>query len=282
MDYETTSRSVALKGGDLHFHECGDGPPLLLLHGSGPGVSGWANFSGNLPFFARGRRVILPDLPGYGRTPATLGATPPETVAVAIELMDRLGLERADIIGNSFGAMIGSQIAAHQPGRVRRFVAVGGVALYTLSSFPAEGLCRLVDFVEDPTRDKLVAWLYSMVYDRGIVTDELIESRFAVATRPEVLAASRAIYSRAALDAIAETLRGPEALAAVGHLSRIEAPTLLCWGRDDRVNPLDGSLVPMRIIPNCELHVFPKCGHWTMIEQKAAFEAVVGEFLARD
>lgn len=282
MDYESTTRSIGLNGGDLHFHESGDGPPLLLLHGSGPGVSGWANFGDNLSFFARNRRVIVPDLPGYGRTPASLGASPPETVAVVLDLIDQLGLDQVDIIGNSFGGMIGSQIAAHHPARVRRFVSVGGVALYTLSSFPAEGLRRLVDFVEDPTRDKLVAWLHSMVFDTSLVTDDMIESRLALATRPDVLAASRLFYSRAALDAIAEGLRGPGALAAIGHLPKIEAPTLLCWGRDDRVTPLDGALVPLRIIPNCELHVFPKCGHWTMIEQKAAFEAVVGAFLARE
>ena len=280
MDHESTSRSVTLQGGDLHYHEAGEGPPLLLLHGSGPGVSGWANFGANLEFFANSHRVIVPDLPGYGKTPASLGASPPETVGVVIQLMDALGIERADVIGNSFGGIIGSLLAAYQGQRVKRFVSIGGIGLYTMSSFPAEGLRRLVDFVEDPRRETLIAWLGSMVYDTSYITEEMIESRLALATKPEILAASRMVYSKVALEAIAANTRGPGALASVEHLPKIEAPTLLCWGRDDRVTPLDGAIVPMRIIPDCQLHVFPKCGHWTMIEQKAAFEAVVGAFFA--
>jgi len=282
MDYDSTSRSAALDAGTLHYHEAGEGPPLLLLHGSGPGVSAWANFGGNLDFFTRQWRVIMPDLPGYGKTPASLGASPPETVKVVLQLMDALGIEQADLIGNSFGGMVGSQIAAHHPSRIRRFVSIGGIGFYALSSFPAEGFRRLVDFVEDPNREKLTAWLKSMVYDESYVTEEMIEGRLALATQPEVLAASRMVYSRAALNAIAAGMRGPNALAGVSHLSSIQAPTLLCWGRDDRVTPLDGALLPMRLIPNGELHVFPNCGHWTMIEQRAAFEAVVCAFLTRD
>jgi pimeloyl-ACP methyl ester carboxylesterase len=280
MDYASTSRSVALQGGDMHYHEAGSGPPLLLLHGSGPGVSGWANFGANLEFFAKSHRVIVPDLPGYGKTSAALGASPPETVGVVLQLMEAIGIERADLIGNSFGGMIGSQLAANVPQRVRRLVSIGGIGLYTMSAFPGEGFGRLVDFVENPNRETLIAWLKSMVYDHSFVTEEMIEARLALATKPEILAASRMIYSRAALDAIAANMRGPNALSPVAHLPKIEAPTLLCWGRDDRVTPLDGAMVPMRIIPNCELHVFPHCGHWTMIEQKAAFEAVVGAFLS--
>jgi len=280
MDYASTSRSAALQGGDMHYHDAGSGSPLLLLHGSGPGVSGWANFGANVEFFARFHRVIVPDLPGYGKTSAALGASPPETVGVVLQLMEALGIERADIIGNSFGGMIGSQIAANVPQRVRRFVTIGGIGLYTTSAFPGEGLRRLSEFVEDPRRETLLAWLRSMVYDESYITEEMIESRLALATQAEILAASRMIYSKATLEAIAANARGANALSPVAHLPRIEAPTLLCWGRDDRVTPLDGAIVPMRIIPNCELHVFPHCGHWTMIEQKAAFEAVVGAFLS--
>ncbi|MBV1918985.1 MAG: alpha/beta fold hydrolase [Sphingomonadaceae bacterium] len=282
MDYDTTSRSVTLTGGDLHYHEVGEGPVLLLLHGSGPGVSGWANFSSNLEFFANSHRVIVPDMPGYGKTSAALGASPPETVNVVLALLDALNIERADVIGNSFGGMIATQLAAHHGGRVRRLVSIGGIGLYTMSSFPAEGLRRLVDFVEDPRRETLVSWLKSMVYDESLVTEEMIQSRLELATKPEILAASRMVYSRDALGAIAASMRGPNALAGISHLPLIEAPTLLCWGRDDRVTPLDGALVPMRIIPKCELHVFPQCGHWTMIEQRVAFESAVGAFLSRE
>ena len=74
-------------------------------------------------------------------------------------------------------------------------------------------------------------------------------------------------------------LDNPETL---GMLRRIQAPTLLTWGRDDRVTPLDGAIAPLRLIPRCELHVFPDCGHWAMIERKAEWESVVLSFLRRD
>ncbi|GFG80102.1 hypothetical protein MPRG_33780 [Mycobacterium paragordonae] len=63
--------------------------------------------------------------------------------------------------------------------------------------------------------------------------------------------------------------------------TRWPPPTLLTWGRDDRVSPLDMAIIPMRTIPNAELHVFPNCGHWAMIEAKAAFESTVLAFLSR-
>jgi pimeloyl-ACP methyl ester carboxylesterase len=64
-------------------------------------------------------------------------------------------------------------------------------------------------------------------------------------------------------------------------MHRVQCPTLVTWGRDDRVSPLDMALIPMRTIPNAEFHVFPNCGHWTMIEAKDAFTSVVLDFLRR-
>ena len=72
-----TSRTLATPDGDLHYHEAGDGPPLLLLHGSGPGVSGWANFGGNLPLFAEHFRTLVLDLPGFGTSHAVDGQPGP-------------------------------------------------------------------------------------------------------------------------------------------------------------------------------------------------------------
>jgi pimeloyl-ACP methyl ester carboxylesterase len=281
MDAASSARTLDLAGGAIRYHEAGEGPPLLMLHGSGPGVSGWANFGGIFATFAERFRVIVPDLPGYGATPARAGATPADTVGAVIEMMDALDTKQADIIGNSFGGMLGASMAARNADRVRRLVCIGGIGVYTLTAFPSEGLLRLSEFVEEPTRERLIAWLRSMVFNEALVTEELIESRLALATRPEIMATSRQVYSRAAMNALGAMVRGPNAAQAFAHLPSIKAPTLLAWGRDDRVNPLDGAMIPMRMIPNCELHVFPNCGHWSMIEQKDAFESVVMAFLTR-
>lgn len=281
MDFESTSKSLKSPAGTLHYHEAGNGPPLLLLHGSGPGVSGWANFGDNLAAFTPHFRCLVLDLPGYGRSDPIAGHPVMVGASAVIAFLDGLGIERADILGNSYGAIVGGRVAADHPQRVDRFVTLGGFGFTPFSAFPAEGIIRLVEFVEEPTRERLVAWMRSMVFDERVLTDAMIDMRFKTALEPSIMATSKLMYSRAGIAAIAERMRGPEGLSDIAHLSRIQAPTLITWGRDDRVNPLDGALLPMRAIPNCELHIFPNCGHWAMIERKAEFEQVVSGFLRR-
>lgn len=265
--------------GTLHYHEDGEGTPLILLHGSGPGVSGWANFSENLPVFAKHYRTIILDLPGYGGTsPSPLDPVSSGVEAV-VRLMDALDIKSAHILGNSFGGIIGAHLAARHPERVLRYVTIGGIGVSLLTPFPNEGINRLVDFAQEPTRERLIAWLHTMVYDRKIVTEAMIETRLKAALEPVTLETSRRMYSREAMDAMSAIFEGPNGVSRFAYLSQIQAPTLITWGREDRVSNVDGALIPMRMIPNCQLHVFPRCGHWAMIEQKAAFEDLVLSFL---
>ena len=275
-----TSRTLATPDGELHYHEAGDGPPLLLLHGSGPGVSGWANFSGNLPRFARHFRTLVLDLPGFGRSHPVATSPVLHAPVAVLAFLDGLGIDRLAMLGNSLGGGVVARLAATNPDRVTRLVTLGGVGVPFFSPLPSEGIIRLVEFVEDPTRDRLVQWMRSMVFDPAVLTEEFVEARWATASDPEALAAIRTIYSRQMLDVLRPLLLGnPDVL---GMLGRIQAPTLLTWGRDDRVTPLDGAIAPLRLIPRCELHVFPDCGHWAMIERKDEFESVVLSFLLRD
>lgn len=277
---EATSRTLATPDGDLHYHEAGDGPPLLLLHGSGPGVSGWANFSGNLPLFAQHFRTLVLDLPGFGRSHPVDGPPVLHAPGAVLAFLDGLGIDRLAMVGNSLGGGVVAGVAASHPERVSRLVALGGVGVPFFSASPPEGIIRLVEFVEDPTRDRLLAWMRSMVFDPAVLTDDFVAMRWTAASDPEALASIRSIYNRDLLDAFrAITIANPETLAMLG---RIQAPTLLTWGRDDRVAPLDGAIAPLRLIPRCELHVFPDCGHWAMIERKAEWESVVLSFLLRD
>ena len=279
LSFDTTSRFLETANGRLHYHEAGSGPVLLLLHGSGPGVTGWANFAGNLPLFARHFRTIILDAPGYGKSDPVDGD--PVTVArdAVVALMDGLRIDRAHVIGNSYGGIVGGHLAAAHPDRVLRYITIGGVGFNITSTFPNEGLTRLVDFIENPTRDNIVAWLESMVFDKSIITDELIDIRYKAALEPVTMASSRKMYTRSALDFIAQTMTGPAVSQRIDYLGRIQAPTLITWGRDDKVSPLDGALLPMRVIPNAELHVFPRCGHWAMIECKERFETLALGFL---
>jgi 2-hydroxy-6-oxonona-2,4-dienedioate hydrolase len=276
-----TSRKVDIGTGAMRYHEAGEGAPLLMLHGSGPGVTAWANFGGNLDAFAPHFRCLAPDLPGYGDSDPVEGHPVGAAVEAVVRFLDALGVARAHVIGNSYGAMLAARLAAEHPERVDRFVAIGGIGHNLLAAFPGEGLTRLVDFVEQPTRAKLVLWLQSMVYDPALVTEELIEQRLSQALDPATMETSKKLYTRQALAGIAAMRRSSAGVGDLAHLAQIQAPTLLAWGRDDRVNPLDGALIPMRIIPRCELHVFPDCGHWAMIERRAEFQSVTLEFLRR-
>ena len=160
-------------------------------------------------------------------------------------------------------------------------MTIGGAGASLFAPTPSEGIVRLSEFVEDPTRDRLVDWLYSMVYDRALVTDEMIEDRWTQAIAPATLASSRTMYGRAALERMAAEASDPETVPAWMSLRAVQAPTLVTWGRDDRVSPVDMSLIPMRLLPRGEIHIFPNCGHWVMIEQREAFEAAVIAFLRR-
>src|SRR5699024_4332397 len=255
--------------------------PLLLLHGSGPGVSGWQNFSGNLAAFAEHFRCIVLEFPGFGVSDST-GEDPMAAAAPAVpRLLDGLGLDEVDVIGNSMGGMVAARTAIEHPQRVRRMVTVGGMGRNLFSPTPAEGINLLMEFAEDPTRERLVQWLNAMVYDRTVVTEEWVEQRWRLATAAASVDSMRRMYGKKAMAARAAAAAQADTAPQWAMLHKIRARTLITWGRDDRVTPMDMSIVPMRTIPDVELHVFPNCGHWAMIEQKAAWESAVSAFLTR-
>ena len=267
--------------GVLRYRESGDGPPLVLLHGSGPGVTGWRNFGANLPAFAPHYRTIVLEFPGFGVSDDFGAVHPMQSAGTAVRaLLDGLSLDRVRLIGNSMGGFVATDFALSAPERVERLVTIGGIGTPIFSAQPGEGIVRLSEFVENPTRAALVAWLRSMVFDQAMVTEEMIEERWSQATDPATLENSRRMYGAAALAGMAAAARSAET-PAWAQLRRLTVPTLVTWGRDDRVSPVDMALLPMRALPQGEVHIFPNCGHWVMIEQKAAWEAAVLAFLGR-
>jgi pimeloyl-ACP methyl ester carboxylesterase len=282
LTYDGTLREISTDAGALRYHEAGEGPALLLLHGSGPGVTGWRNFGGILGTLAAHFRCLVLEFPGFGVSD-DFGGHPMVTAQGAlVTFVSTMGLDRIDIIGNSMGGGVGINYAIRHPDGVRRLVTIGGIGTNLFSPGPSEGIRLLQEFTENPTRQRLVDWLRSMVYDQALVTDELIEERWALATDPPTLESARRMYGKAAFGQMMTAMRASDAPMPWAMMHKVTAPTLLTWGRDDRVSPLDMALIPMRTIPNAELHVFPNCGHWAMIEAKAAFEAVVLGFLLRD
>lgn len=278
---ENDLREIATPAGVLRYYDAGDGPTLLFLHGSGPGVTGWRNFRGVLPTFAAHFRCLILEFPGFGVSD-DFGGHPMITAQGAVTpFLDALNVDRVDIVGNSMGGGVGINFAIHNPDRIGKLVTIGGIGTNVFSPGPSEGIRLLQEFTEDPTRQRLVDWLNSMVYDQALVTDQLIEERWKLATDPETLASARRMYGKAAFAQMMAMMKSADVPMPWALMHKVSAETLLTWGRDDRVSPLDMALIPMRTIPNAELHVFPNCGHWAMIEAKTAFESVVLGFLTR-
>jgi len=272
----------------LHYHEAGPddgqpgGTPVVMLHGGGPGASAWSNFGPNLPVFAERFRTLMVDQPGFGKSarPPVTGSYFTFSANALAALLTGLGIERVHLIGNSLGGGTAVRFALDYPGRAGRLVLMGpgGLSLNLFAPDPTEGVRRLMEFPAPPgpTREKLEAFLRTLVFDQRLVTDELIDERFAAASDPGALAAMAALGASFLSPAHAE-----EALLW-REAHRLRQRVLLIWGREDRVNPLDGALVALKTIRRCQLHVFGGCGHWAQLEKFDEFNRLVIGFLEGD
>jgi 4,5:9,10-diseco-3-hydroxy-5,9,17-trioxoandrosta-1(10),2-diene-4-oate hydrolase len=224
--------------------------------------------------------VLVPDQIGYGRSskPAELPKQFYTYSAQLInELFDELGVETAHFVGNSLGGGTSVRFALNYGKRAGRLVlmAPGGMNLNVFSPDPTEGVKKLMAFTAPPgpSRDKLADFLKTLVYDQAMITDELLDERYAYASDPEALAG---------MAAMGATFWNP-AMMEEGQLWRevhkLRQRVLLVWGREDRVNPLDGALVSLKLIPRAQLHVFGGCGHWAMLEKFDEFNRLVTDFV---
>ena len=280
QDFESTSRTAKLPSGlEIHYHEAGErnATSVVMLHGGGPGASAWSNFGRNVAVFADDFRTIAVDQPGFGRSdkPTEHGQYFTHSASALRELFDVLEIDRAHLLGNSLGGGAAVRFALDHPDRVGRLVLMGpgGLSLNVFAPDPTEGVRRLSEFGAAPSKEKLAEFLRIMVYDQSLITDELVEERYAAASTPESLAAMRAMgksFSRP--DTFEEGLLWREAY-------RLRQRVLLIWGREDRVNPLDGALVATKLIPRAQLHVFGRCGHWAQLEKFDEFNRLTKDFL---
>ncbi|MFP5220169.1 MAG: alpha/beta fold hydrolase [Actinomycetes bacterium] len=276
---EATRRTVEVDGHPLAYHDVGEGPPVVLLHGSGPGVTGWANFGANLPVLSQRLRCIVVDQPGFGASgrPERYERNYLRISADAVGgLLDALGLEQVALIGNSMGGDVAVRYALDNPKRVSRLLlnGPGGTGATILGPSPSEGIARLMEFNADPTRERMAAWVRTMVFDTRLATDELIDARFAAAQEPGAVKNLQDVYTTFYDPSMAE----PVPLWA--EVQRLRQPVLMAWGRDDRVAPVEQALFPARRMSRCDLRIYSRCGHWVQVERKADFERAAIEFLA--
>jgi 2-hydroxy-6-oxonona-2,4-dienedioate hydrolase/4,5:9,10-diseco-3-hydroxy-5,9,17-trioxoandrosta-1(10),2-diene-4-oate hydrolase len=267
----------------LYVTEAGSGAPLVLLHGGGPGATGASNYSRNIGPLARRFRVIVPDLPGYGRSSKEIDHSDPfGDLASAIRgMLDELGIEKTHFVGNSYGGSAALRLALDQPDRVDRLVLMGPGGVGTTRSVPTKGLNALLRYYEGegPTRDKLDSFVRNyLVYDGSSVPGDLIDLRYAASVQPDVVnnPPLRRPSGRSAL----RTLWRMD-FTRDSRLARAQTPTLVIWGAEDKVNRPSGGFTLARTMPDCDLYLAASTGHWVQWEQPDLFNSLALDFLGR-
>jgi 2-hydroxymuconate-semialdehyde hydrolase len=255
-----------------HYHDAGDGPAILLLHGSGPGVSAWANWRLVLPELARSFRVIAPDQLGFNKTQAPEGVRYGRRAWTghALRLMETLGIDRFHVVGNSMGGAIALSMAAGSPERVGRLVVMGtmGIAMRL-----PPGLEEVWGYQPSPAAMRRMVELFA--HDQSIATDELIETRYQASIAAGNQESFSAMFPPPRQQGVDDLALSPAELASVSH------PVLLVHGYNDQVVPLAASSLPlMDVLADARLHVFGNCGHWVQIERTGPFNHLVASFLA--
>jgi 2-hydroxymuconate-semialdehyde hydrolase len=242
-----------------------------MIHGSGPGVSAWANWRLAMPVLAASRRVLAPDMVGFGYTdrPAGIAYRMNTWVQQALDLLDALDLPQVDLVGNSFGGALSLALTIRAPERVRRLVLMGSVGL----PFPiTPGLDAVWGY--EPSFETMRGLLDVFAFDRKLVNDELAQLRYQASIRPGFQESFAAMFP-------APRQRWVDAMASrESDIRRLPHETLVIHGREDKVIPLQTSLELAGLIPRAQLHVYGQCGHWTQIEHAARFARLVDNFLA--
>jgi 2-hydroxy-6-oxonona-2,4-dienedioate hydrolase len=282
MTEASTSRFVRIKEGErdmqLHYNDVGQGTEtVVMLHGSGPGATGWANFNRNVePLVAAGYRVILMDCFGWGKSdPIVCKGSRSELNARTLKgLLDALDIERVHVIGNSMGGHSAVAFALAEPQRVGKLVLMGG-GTGGPSQFvpmPTEGIKLLQGLYRNPTIENLQRMMSVFVFDSSSLTEDLMQARL-----------DNMLSQRQHLENfVASTAANPKQFNDYGpRLGEVSAPTLIIWGRDDRFVPMDVGLRLMAGLPNADMHIFGRCGHWAQWEHADKFNRMVVEFLAR-
>ena len=265
-------QTIRAAGIDTNLHDIGAGEPVLLLHGSGPGVTAWANWRLIIPTLASEFRVIAPDIVGFGFTERPDGVRYglDTWTRHAIGVLDSLGIEKAHVVGNSFGGSLAMSLAIHHPERINRLVLMGAVGV------PFEitpGLDAVWGY--EPSVENMQALLHLFAYDAALTGGDLAELRYRASIRPGVQEAFAAMFPAPRQESVDAMTHPEESVRSIPH------PTLIVHGRDDLVIPLSNSLALVELIDNSQLHVYGRCGHWTQIEYADEFAALITDFFRR-
>ncbi len=256
-----------------HFHRAGSGKPLVFIHGSGPGVSAWANWRLTLPFFAEnGFEVFAPDVVGFGFTerPKNFEYNHKNRVKHIIDFIEHFDLKEVNIVGNSMGGAIALAVALEIPERIRKLVIMGSVGV----KFPiTEGLEFIWGYKPSIENMRKVIWYLSS--NPELVGEDLVKLRYEASIQPGF----QETYEKMFYPPYQKHL---DEMDVEERLGEIKIPTLVIHGKLDKVIPYQISIKIFEKLPNAHLHIFGDCGHWTQIEKKDEFNELVKDFLLMD
>lgn len=272
------SRTIEVGRRQIFISEIGVGHPLLMLHGGGAGASGLSNYSKNIEALAKHFRVIVADMPGYGDSSKGVDRKDPfgDLAQSMLGLLKVLGIDRAHVVGNSLGGACALRMALDAPEKVSALVLMGPGGVNTTRSLPTPGLKLLLNYYsgEGPTLAKITRFIREyLVFDGSKVSDAMIQERYQASIDPQVIAAP--------------PLRKPQGLPTFRlwdftrdpRLNACRVPALVLWGADDKVNRPSGGEALRSRMPNCDLYLFSKTGHWVQWERADEFNAVTTSFL---
>ncbi len=264
-------KTIDANGISTNYHDTGSGPPIVFVHGSGPGVSSWANWRLTIPDVSQRFRVIAPDMVGFGFTerPAGVQYTMSTWLGQLFGLLDALGIEKTHLAGNSFGGALALRAAIEQPERVDRLVLMGAVGVHAPIS---PGLDAVWGY--EPSLENMRRLVNLFAFDPAFATDELIDLRYRASIRPGFQESFSAMFP-------APRQRWLDALASEDdEIRALPHETLVIHGRDDQVIPVANAHRLGELIPRSQLHVFGRCGHWTQIEHSKRFNRLLLDFFS--
>jgi 2-hydroxy-6-oxonona-2,4-dienedioate hydrolase/4,5:9,10-diseco-3-hydroxy-5,9,17-trioxoandrosta-1(10),2-diene-4-oate hydrolase len=272
---------IRVGGRDIHVATTGVGPVAILLHGGGPGASGVANWTRNISALSDRFALVIPDLPGYGRSTKFIDQSGPfgDLAAPVGGLLDELEIPQAHLVGNSYGGAAALRLALDRPDRVDRMVLNGPGGIGTTRALPTRGLTALLNYYrgDGPSRDKMAAFIREyLVADGSAVPDEVIEGRYRASIDPEVVA--NPPLRKPSRRTAARSLWRMD-LTRDKRLARCEVPTLVVWGTQDTVNRPSGAPLLARTMRPCDAYLAAGIGHWVQWEAPELFNRLALDFL---
>jgi 2-hydroxymuconate-semialdehyde hydrolase len=265
--------SVVAAGIVTNLHDTGVDPgggTVLLIHGSGPGVSAWVNWRLTIPFLAERFRVIAPDVVGFGYTERSVPTYDLATwTRHAVGVLDALEIDHAHVVGNSFGGSLALSLAILHPGRVRRLGLMGAVGV-PFDITP--GLDAVWGY--QPSVEAMAQLLQLFTATPIDNVDDLAELRYRASVQPGFQESFEAMFP-------APRQRWVDAMAHRDEdIAGLTNPTIIFHGREDQIIPLSNSLRLFELLPDAQMHLFGQCGHWTQIEHADDFNRILADFLS--